>query len=580
MSEVERLREALASAQQVAAAREARLRQLEIVLNGLHAIRPDDEPSVAISRAFDILREAVTFERAMVLQPVEGRFTCVAATEPEVVGLEWPAGPFLTRVARGRGAVTPDASRVPEWSANPRRIPPPVGAIFAPLTTTEGEGLLVLCSDRPGVYAAADLALVVELGLVVSKTLAAAQRRRLAEAVRRSEVEREAAVHSNEVKSRFFANMSHEIRTPLNGVVAMADMLSRSALAGREREMVEVILDSGRMLERLLNDVLDFAKIEAGRLELEPRPFNLCDDLKSVLDLFAAKADAKGLQLRVLESPAAGGWFLGDSLRVRQVVSNLLSNAEKFTDFGHIEVSVGAEASASEERLVIRVRDTGCGFDAAAAERLFERFEQEDGSITRRFGGTGLGLPISRSLARMMGGDIQCEAAPGEGAVFEFSFRAARADPPAGASESTSLTAFDRPPQVLVVEDNPTNQKIIGMILELAAIAPSFAENGEEACQMVAQERFDLVLMDLQMPVMDGLTATRKIRAWERETGAEPMAILAVSANAMVHQVEEALAAGADGHVSKPVNPAELLAAVAACVGAQLDAPVTTRSVA
>ena len=564
MSEIEDLREALVSAQQLAAAREARLRQQEIVLSGLQAIRADDEPDAAIPRAFELLREALTFERAMVLQPKGDRFACVASTEAVALalGLDWPAGPFLTRVARGRGAVVPDASQVPEWTANPLRLPPPVGAIFAPLTTAEGPGLLVLCADKHGAYSAADLNLVVKLGLIVSQTLETAYRRRLTDAVRRSEVEREAAVQANEAKSRFFANMSHEIRTPLNGVVAMAEVLSRSELAPRDREMADVILDSGRMLERLLNDVLDFAKMEAGHLELEPRPFNLRADLKSVFDLSAAKADAKGLHLKIAEADMAKGWFIGDSLRVRQVVTNLLSNAVKFTDAGQVEVTVDVEPEGADLRVAIRVRDSGCGFPAEAAERLFGRFEQEDSSITRRFGGTGLGLPISRSLARLMGGDIVCRSSPHEGSVFEFTFRATRAEAPGGLSDRVGVLTFENGPSVLVVEDNPTNQKIIGVVLDMAGIVPSYANNGEEACEMVTAERFDVILMDLQMPVMDGLTAIRCIRARERETGAPPTPIIAVSADAMVHQVEEALAVGADAHIAKPISPGALLTAI------------------
>ena len=566
MSEIEDLREALASAQQLSAAREIRLRQQDIVLSGLQAIRADDDPAAAIQRAFELLREALTFERAMVLQPESERFVCVASTETDALGLDWPSGPFLTRVAGGRGAVVPDASRVPEWVANPLRLPPPVGAIFTPLTTADGPGLLVLCADQRGAYSATDLALVARLGLIVSQTLATAHRRRLAEAVRRSEAEREAAVHANEVKSRFFANMSHEIRTPLNGVVAMAEVLSRSNLAPRDREMAEVILDSGRMLERLLNDVLDFTKMEAGHLELEPRSFNLCADLKSVFDLFAAKADAKGLLLKVVEGEGADGWFIGDSLRVRQVVTNLLSNAVKFTEAGQVEVTVNVEPAETAMSVTIQVRDTGCGFSTDAAERLFGRFEQEDASITRRFGGTGLGLPISRSLARLMGGDIFCRSTPGEGASFQFSFLAAQAEAPGATLDPVEAVGFEQSPNVLVVEDNPTNQKIIGLVLDLAGISPSFAENGEEACRMVKTDRFDIILMDLQMPVMDGLTAIRTIRAWELETGIPATPIIAVSADAMVHQVEEALAVGADAHIAKPINPSALLAAlVEAC---------------
>lgn len=570
MSELEDLRQALASARQLASAREAQLRQQEIILKGLQTIRPDAEPAAAFAHAFDLLHEALEFERAMVLEPRGKRFVCVASTDDAALNLDWPAGPFLTRAARTRGAVAPDASRVPDWAANPRRLPPPVGVIFAPLATYEGPGLLVLCGDRTGVYCRTELALVAKLGLIVSRTLETARRRTLADAMREVEAERTAAVHANEVKSRFFANMSHEIRTPLNGVVAVADVLSRADLQPREREMAKLILDSGRMLERLLNDVLDFTKIEAGHVELESTPFDLTADLKSVFDLFATKADDKGLIFRRPDVSSQARWVAGDSLRVRQVVTNLLSNAVKFTDAGEVEVGVDVQPADAGMGITIRVRDTGCGFSPEKVERLFGRFEQEDASITRRFGGTGLGLAISRSLARAMGGDIECRSEPGAGATFEFSFRAATCAPKEDVTEAEAWT-FEASRKVLVVEDNPTNQKIFGLILDLAGISAVYAENGEEAVKVVKANRFDVILMDLQMPVMDGLTATRTIRAWESATGTSATPIIVVSADAMTHQVEEALCAGADGHVAKPITPAALLKAVASASSIQSE---------
>jgi signal transduction histidine kinase/ActR/RegA family two-component response regulator len=567
--EVEQLREALASAKQLAAAQEARLRQQDLVLSGIEAISVEDEPAAAIANAFEVLRTAVAFDHALVLEPREAGYACVAATNPSLVGAEWPAGDFFTRVAAGRPGVVPDVSRVPDWIAGPAGVTA-VGALFTPLSTAAGAGLLILCADRHGAYSASDLALVARLGLLVSQTLAAGQQRRLAEAVRRSEVEREAAVHANEVKSRFFANMSHEVRTPLNGVIAVADILARTELSPRQQEMVDLILDSGRMLERVLNDVLDFSKIESGRLGLDLQPCNPADALRSVFDLFAAKADEKGLALTVAVEPGADGWFEADSLRIRQVVSNLLSNAVKFTEAGGVHVALGAEERDGEVLLAIRVRDTGCGFQQETAERLFERFEQEDGSITRKFGGSGLGLSIARAIARLMGGDIGCESAPGRGAEFRFWFPARRAEAarPCEAAPEVRLAEPEAALRVLVAEDNPNNQRIIGMILEIAGIEAVFACDGREACEAVAVQRFDVILMDLQMPVMDGLTAMRRIRARERAENRARTPIVAVSANAMTHQVEEALAAGADAHVSKPIDPAALLTAIAElCAG-------------
>jgi signal transduction histidine kinase/ActR/RegA family two-component response regulator len=560
MDEVEQLREALASAKQLAAAQEARLRQQDLVLAGIEAISVEHGPAAAIRHAFEVLRTALSFDQALVLEPRDAGYVCVAATNPQRVGEEWAAGDFFQRVAAGRRAVVPDVSRVPDWIAGAAGAAA-VGALFTPLSTAAGAGLMILCADQHGAYSAADLALVSRLGLLVSQTLAAGQQHRLAEVVRQAEVEREA----NEVKSRFFANMSHEIRTPLNGVIAVADILARTELAAPQQEMVDLILDSGRMLERLLNDVLDFSKIESGRLDLDVQPFNLALGLRSVFDLFAAKADEKALALNVTIAPQAEGWFEADSLRIRQVVSNLLSNAVKFTQAGEVHVAIEVEDQDDGSVIRVRVRDTGCGFPQETAERLFERFEQEDGSITRKFGGSGLGLPIARAMARLMDGDLVCTATRGQGAEFHFWFKARRVAAPRSADSGPALgpADLDAALSVLVVEDNPNNRRIVGMILEMAGIEAIYAVDGLKACEAVAAQRFDIILMDMQMPVMDGLTAMRRIRAAEAAEGRAPTPIVAVSANAMTHQVEEALAAGADAHVSKPINPAALLATIA-----------------
>jgi signal transduction histidine kinase/ActR/RegA family two-component response regulator len=470
-------------------------------------------------------------------------------------------GDFFRRVATGGAAVVPDNSRVPEWMSGQGVTPGSGSAIYAPIAATQGQGLLILCARGHGVYSSSDLALVLKLGLLVSQTLAAGQRRRLAEAIQRSEIERNAAVEANETKSKFLANMSHEIRTPLNGVVTVADLLSRTDLQPRQREMVSLILESGRSLERLLSDILDISKIEAGKLTLEVQPFNLTDSLNSIFDLFAAEADAKGLRFEVRHIDRARAWFEGDSGRVRQVVTNLLSNAVKFTDTGGISVRVEVETRGDRSSVKILVLDTGRGLSPEAVGRLFGRFEQADSSITRQFGGTGLGLAISRSLARQMGGDLTCRSSPGAGSEFEFRFEAATVEVVSETAED-GVVAEPWGVRILVAEDNANNRKIVGMILELIGAEVTYAEDGQQACDAFARESFDLILMDLQMPVLDGLSATRTIRDMERSSGDAPIPIIVLSANAMTHQVEESLQAGADAHMPKPIDAAALLAKI------------------
>ena len=559
--EIEQLREALGSARRLLAAESQRLREHALVLNGIQALSVDDEPDVLLARTFELLSSALPFDEAYVLEPSDAFFTCVASTCVGARGATWPMGDFFRRVATGGAAVVPDNSRVPEWMSGQGVTPGSGSAIYAPIAATQGPGLLILCARGHGVYSSSDLALVLKLGLLVSQTLAAGQRRRLAEAIQRSEIERNAAVEANETKSKFLANMSHEIRTPLNGVVTVADLLSRTDLQPRQREMVSLILESGRSLERLLSDILDISKIEAGKLTLEVQPFNLTDSLNSIFDLFAAEADAKGLRFEVRHIDRARAWFEGDSGRVRQVVTNLLSNAVKFTETGGISVRVEVETRGDRSSVKILVLDTGRGLSPEAVGRLFGRFEQADSSITRQFGGTGLGLAISRSLARQMGGDLTCRSSPGAGSEFEFRFEAATVEVVSETAQD-GVVAEPWGVRILVAEDNANNRKIVGMILELIGAEVTYAEDGQQACDAFARESFDLILMDLQMPVLDGLSATRTIREMERSSGDAPIPIIVLSANAMTHQVEESLQAGADAHMPKPIDAAALLAKI------------------
>jgi signal transduction histidine kinase/ActR/RegA family two-component response regulator len=375
---------------------------------------------------------------------------------------------------------------------------------------------------------------------------------------------KDAAEAANRAKSEFLANMSHEIRTPLNGVMGVASALSRTTLDPAQKEMVGLIESSAQTLEGLLSDVLDLARIESGRLELKAEPFELAQAVEDVGALFFPAARDKGLEFSVTASPAARDEFEGDAVRFRQVLSNLVSNAVKFTAAGKIAVSVDVEG-VEPERVVVQVSDTGIGFDAAAGARLFERFEQADGSITRRYGGTGLGLAISRSLAQAMGGELYAVSSPGEGSVFTLKLdllRARRAIAVQAASASdesqVDLSRF----RVLLAEDHPTNRRVVELILRSAGVQLTCVEDGAEAIRVWAAGDFDLVLMDMQMPVMDGLTATRAIRRREAASERPRTLIYALTANAMAEHAKASAEAGADGHLTKPITVDDLLSAV------------------
>jgi signal transduction histidine kinase/ActR/RegA family two-component response regulator len=366
---------------------------------------------------------------------------------------------------------------------------------------------------------------------------------------------------ANRSKSDFLANMSHEIRTPLNGVVGVADMLAASDLPKREREMVEIIRGSGQSLERLLSDVLDLARVEAGQMTIEPAPFHAGDLVRSVAGLSRLKADEKGLMLNADIGPELEGWFLGDATRVRQILVNLVSNAVKFTAAGSVTIAASAPRSGW---LRFVVADTGVGFDDAEKERLFGRFQQADGSITRRFGGSGLGLAISRQLASLMDGELDCESKPGDGSRFSFAapFAAAPAQDAGEDLAATLNLAHHCSIRALVADDHATNQTVIRMMLDQFGVEAVTVANGLEAVEAARRERFDLIFMDVQMPVMDGLEATRVIRAEERTEGRRRTPVVILSANALPEHREASLRAGADVHVTKPMTAADLLAAL------------------
>jgi len=366
------------------------------------------------------------------------------------------------------------------------------------------------------------------------------------------------AEQANRAKSEFLANMSHEIRTPLNGIVAGADMLARADLDPRAQELVRIIASSGATLERLLTDILDLARIEAGRIAIEATTFQLGELVRTTAALAKLQADEKGVGVKVEVDGQVDRAFHGDPYRIRQVLLNLLSNAVKFTERGAVTVVAEGLPGGCVR---VTVRDTGIGFKPEMKEQLFGRFHQADGSITRRFGGTGLGMTISRELTQLMGGVLDAEGRDGEGASFWFDLPLAPAEMADEAEEVALAEAPDRPLRVLLADDHPTNRKVIELMLEDLAEVVS-VENGAEALMALGTDTFDIVLMDMQMPVMDGLEATRRIRETEAALGRGRAPLIMLTANALPEHVAASHAAGADRHLEKPVTLAGLLEAM------------------
>ena len=367
---------------------------------------------------------------------------------------------------------------------------------------------------------------------------------------------RDAANAANIAKSQFLANMSHEIRTPLNGVLAMAEVMDRGDLAAAQRERLTIVRQSGEQLLAVLNDILDLSKIEAGKLELFDQNFELERVAQSVRDGFEALAHEKGLAFDVQVAPEVAGAWRGDSDRLRQILANLVSNAIKFTPKGQVDARFEA-ADAGGLRLT--VTDSGIGIAQDKIPSLFEKFTQADSSTTRQYGGTGLGLAICRELAQLMGGQITVRSEEGRGSSFVVELPFARA---AAASEAEpappTVDVQQRSVRVLAAEDNIVNQKVLRAIVEPMDVELAIVGDGRAAVEAWRDGDFDVILMDIQMPVMDGISAAKAIRTAENIEHRPRTPILALTANALVHQVEEYLAAGMDGHVAKPIEITKL----------------------
>ncbi|WP_300295188.1 PAS-domain containing protein [Ferrovibrio sp.] len=392
---------------------------------------------------------------------------------------------------------------------------------------------------------------------------------RLRELADRFSEEKERAEEASRAKSEFLAMMSHEIRTPMNGVLGTIGLLQNTELSQQQNKLVITARESAEHLLTLINDILDFSKLEAGRIDLESIDFDLPRLIESAISMMNPRAVMKGLRLSSHLTPHVPHFAKGDPARLRQILFNLTGNAIKFTDSGEVEIIVdSAQQPDGHHDLTVKVRDTGIGIAADKTQHLFGRFSQADSSIARRFGGTGLGLAISKQLVELMGGKIGVDSTEGQGSVFWFTLPLQEGKPveteiPAAQGDGP---ATQKSLRILVAEDNQVNQMVIGMMLRQLGHQVDLVTNGIEACEQVQKAPYDLVLMDMQMPEMDGLTATQTIRRLPQDCARLP--IIALTANAMEGDRERYISGGMDDYVAKPIALPQLIAAINRVLGA------------
>ena len=459
-----------------------------------------------------------------------------------------------------------DASLDPRFFENPLVAGAPGIRFYAgaPIRLESGEaiGSVSVISDQPRPFDSALARQLRRLADIASDECA------LRASLGQLSTARGQAEAARQVKSAFLTNMNHELRTPLNGVVAAAEMLLAEPLSERQRELVQIVTNSAWNLCTVLDDVIQLANCATEATKCPTERFNAAEIARQAVGFYESEARAKGLDL-ILDLDAVDRHFLGQPASVRQILRALVSNAVKFTDTGVVRLSVQTQPSGTRERVTFRVDDTGSGFGPDIEARLFEPLAMGDDSLTRRQGGLGAGLAIANTLSQKLGASLEARSTVGVGSSFRFTVTLAPGaeDEDAGAVAEPPSALGARAPRVLAAEDHPTNRRLLQLILGAMGIEAEFVENGALAVEAVRRSEFDIILMDVQMPVMDGLTAIKQIRRLQRETGAPPTPICTITAHAMAEHSEAAQRAGVQAHLTKPIAAADLFNCIASLTG-------------